>query len=92
MNRIKALHQREKCYQQLQLQYDGSTTLKEEIYAVIEDVTLGTGMIPKLYENGIESIRIEFNDRYAHDGGDYFTSVLGRLGISHCEADTSESH
>lgn len=83
---IKAFHQREERYQGLQLEYNGSSILKDEIYEAIDNVTLETGMIPKLYQNSEASIYIEFHDEYDRDGGNYFTNVLGKLGIAHCEA------
>ncbi len=89
MNRcdeIKAYHQREERYQGLQLEFDGSNNLKNEIYGVIDDVTLETGMIPKLYEYGAAVIYIEFHDEYDRNGGEYFVNVLGKLGIDQCEA------
>ena len=88
MNReqIKAYHQHEEFYQGLQLEYNGASNLKCEIYDVIDDVTLETGMIPKLYEYGGELIYIEFHDEYDRNGGEFFTTVLGKLGIDQCEA------
>lgn len=83
---IKAYHQYEERYQGLQLEYNGSSNLKSEIYDVIDDVTLETGMIPKLYEYGTELIYIEFHDEYDRHGGEFFTTVLGKLGIEHSKA------
>lgn len=83
---IKAFHQSEERYRGLQLEYDGSAALKEAIFEVIDDVTLETGMIPKLYTNSSDSISIEFYDKHDRDGGRYFVNVLGKLGISCCEA------
>lgn len=83
---IKAFHQREERYQGLELVYDGSNSLKDQITDLIDDVTLETGMTPKLCEYSRGSIYIEFHDDYDRDGGNYFTRLLGKLGIAQCEA------
>jgi hypothetical protein len=83
---IKAFHQSAEFYQGLELAYDGSSGLKDEIMDIIDDVTLEMGMIPKLNENTAESIYIEFKDAYARNGGNYFNNVLEKLGITYCEA------
>lgn len=83
--RIKAFHQREECCKGLQLEYDGSSTLKEQIFDVIDDVTLEMGMIPKLYQNSDDSISIAFHNAYDREESNYFTNVLTKLGIAHSE-------
>ncbi|WP_345975904.1 hypothetical protein [Sulfurimonas sp. HSL3-7] len=83
--RIRAFHQREECCEGLQLEYDGSSALKEEIFEVIDDVTLEMGMIPKLYQNSDDSISIAFHDEYDREERHYFTNVLRKLGIAHFE-------
>lgn len=85
-SRIRVFHQREERCRGLQLEYDGSTTLKEEIFEVIDDVTLETGMIPKLCQNSDDLISIAFHDEYDREERNYFTNVLRKLGIGHCEA------
>jgi len=93
MNRcqeIKAFHQREERYQGLELEYLKSQVLKNEILDAFHSLSKETGLTPDIYENSFknhaDSIYIEFHDEYDRDGGEFFSSLLHKLGIDQCEA------
>ena len=85
---IKAFHQREERYQGLQLEYEHSMGLKEEILGAFETVKLETGLQPQSYEdvslNRRKLFCIEFHDEYDREGGRFFSSMLHHLGIDKC--------
>lgn len=87
---IKAFHQREERYQGLELSYEGYPEIQDEILKVYESVKKETGLNPTVYNNNItnntESIYIEFHDEYEREGGEFFMSILSKLGIDKCEA------
>jgi len=84
---IRAYHQREERYQGLQLEYDGSAASKKTILDTIETVSKDHGIAPTLEQFSDASIYLEFHDEYDREGGEYFSDLLCRLGIEHCEHD-----
>ena len=84
--RIKAYHQREERYHGLQLDYNGSASLKFEILDAVAQLTGQTGLTPILNEYSDRSIYIEFHDEYDRAGGNFFNDLLQRLGIKQCES------
>lgn len=82
---IKAFHQREERYQGLQLEFDGSEALKKSILDAVDVVSRQQGIAPAVNDFSPVSIYLEFHDEYDRDGGTYFSALLSRLGISHCE-------
>ncbi|WP_345969304.1 MULTISPECIES: hypothetical protein [Sulfurimonas] len=83
---IRAFHQREERYQGLQIEFDGSESVKSRILDTIDSVSQQRGISPSLNHFSDASIYIEFHDEYDRDGGEFFADLLGRLGIAQCES------
>ena len=88
---IEAYFRREERYEGLQLVFKEHPELKEEILKAIEETMKETGEKPAVFENsekaGAEpyAFYIEFNDDYDKEGGEFFETLLKKLGIDHCE-------
>lgn len=90
--KIRAHVRMEERYETMSLMFGDCPNLKKEIEQVIADVKKETGMTPFIFEKisndrpDIQAFYIEFHDDIHRTGGDFFTRVLKRLNIDHCES------
>lgn len=93
VNDIKAHIRMEERYQGLSLVFSESTTVKQNIYQVIDVVQKETGQLPFVFEKiskdseDLQTVHIEFRDDIHREGGSFLTSVLEKLEIDKCEKD-----
>jgi len=91
---IKAHVRMEERYEGLSLIFGDHPELKEEICRVVDEVKKETGLAPFIFDKisndrpDIQAIYLEFHDDIHREAGDFFTRVLQKLNIDHCEADT----
>lgn len=91
---IKAHMMMEERYEGVCLTYIDHPELKEEILEAVDAVRKEMGMSPLVVENttadekeGYQAIYVEFHDDIRREGGAFFTKLLKKLGIDHCERD-----
>ncbi len=89
---INANVRMEERYETLSLRFGDCPDLKKKIEKVIDEVKKETGMTPFIFDKvsndrpDIQAIIVEFHDDVHRLGGDFFTEVLNRLEIDHCES------
>ncbi|WP_295419647.1 hypothetical protein [Sulfurovum sp.] len=90
---IKAHIRMEERYEGLSLIFGDNMTLKNEILQAINDTKKETGKAPFIFDKvsndrpDIQCIYMEFHDDVHREAGDFFTRILQKLNIDHCEKD-----
>ena len=91
--KIEAHIRMEERYEGLSLIFGDNRTLKNDIIDAIDETKKETGKKPFIFDKisndrpDIQCIYIEFRDDVHREAGDFFTRILKKLNIDHCEKD-----
>ena len=87
---IKAYHEMEERYARLVLEYHSNEQRKaicDTVSSVIDEFGVAPALTVTPGKNLGGEYSIEFHDDYDRVSGNFFESLIKRLGIDHCEVD-----